>query len=686
MTDVHLVLGYPNAELQWKIWSEEEETIDFRKDSFAANRCSSAFAASELKYFLGKADPDLSLQIREQRPSQGLFIELKISEEESGGGFLLRPDGEGLMMIGHGRNGLINGAYEVIRRQGWRWLEPGQYGESAPEKPHLNWPKEEIVFRPSFRYRGMDAFRTSNDSENHLKWLSRNRCNVCFRKAATGKLADKLGMFSRQGGHLLQTMLQPNNLLPNGKSLWETHPEWYGLPSDGKRRKETAIHCQLCLAQESLFDYLGEKILHILDAEFADVDILDLWSFDTWGATCSCPFCVELGNGVDQTLYLLSQIRRRLDNNLRRQIWLNGILYEGTASMAPPTRKIPENLQAAKDILINYPIKRCYRHSISDFDCTMNRLYEETISAWSQCHGGLSIWIGEYYNVSRFEDLPLLFHSLIPSEMRHYHSSGMDGATFMHDFPVAWGVRALSKLQHAQYAWDVQTDDNRFFDEYFTRKYGNYSRAMSSIYDRIETAFNYISSLRNYGAETLTSVLNRWDGKKPEKPLSIAHFPDQLELLQTLKEATKILDQVLCELQKIINLEQQESWKKLPADNDWQNGLLSPLELESRRNYDKTEYRLGEDLRGLIYGRDSMWLMLALCSYHMELQRGGKGNQEWELVEQVATRLASSYVPLSFENPTGIICKDGLTRTQLRKVLTRCRGVRCVAQVEDSSS
>ncbi|MFA6929340.1 MAG: DUF4838 domain-containing protein [Lentisphaeria bacterium] len=671
-----IVLNYKDAAKLYRFWAEAENSIDFRNDRHSAERCTSAFAAVELKHFLEKGDPSLQVEIAEASAVSGPIIELQIADKDSGGGFTLIPDGQRLSVVGDGRNGLLNAIYELLRFQGWRWLEPGIYGESAPTQPALNWPKETKRVTPSFYFRMIDQYRESDDSVDYLKWMLRNRLNVVFWKPATCRFAAKLGMLMRKGGHLLQKMLAPGRELSGGGTLWEEHPEWYGLPADGLRTKENCTHTQLCLSQPELLQFIAEEVRALFIGEMADVDIMDLWGFDTWGKNCSCTECAQLGNGADQNLKMLSYVRNYLNEHLDRRVWLDTLSYEGSVTMEPPSLPVPENLRQSGDIVLIYPIRRCYRHTLADPECSMNHLYHESVTGWGRDAQGLSIWSGEYYNVSRFEDLPLCFMTLIPQEMRYYKESGCSGATYMHNFPTCWGVRSLTQLQHTQYAWDVNTQDEEFLADYFQRKYQYYAQELRQAYEMIERCGAYISSLRNWGTNTLTAKLSAWEGEKPEKPLAIAHFDSSEALLTELRCNVADWEKVLGIIQQVLRAEQQRNSAELPAIADIPP-VVTPLELEKIRYYDTLEYRLGEDLRIVRYGRDSWLLMLCFVEYYEVRRKNQNGNKEWECLEAVAHEMESYYLPITFENPTpGQFIKDALTRTQLRMTLTRCRGAR----------
>ena len=677
MSRLTIVLRYPGAARMWKVWADAETSIDFRRDFSGAARCTACYAAGELLYFLRKSLPGFELTVEEAIPKTGLFIGLEIRGNEFFGSFELKPAKNGILVIGYGRNGLLNGCYELLRIQGWRWLEPGIYGESAPDDPTLDFLKAKGKFTPSFRYRMIDQYRESDDSMELLRWFSRNRINVVFRKAATGKFADKLGMLSRRGGHLLQKIMAPDVPMEDGRTLWEAHPEWYGLPADGKRSQELATRTQLCLSNRKMIRWLSAKICAILQNEMKDIDILDLWGFDTWGRTCSCPHCADMGNGSDQNLRLLSEIQSYLQRHLDRPVMLDTLSYEGTATMEPPTKPVPRNLTDSGCMVIFYPIRRCYRHLLADRGCELNRSYDKSLRGWRKQAPELALWAGEYYNVSYHEDLPLVFGSLIPAEMRYYFKHGCSGVTYMHNLSPNWGVRSLTQLLHTQFAWDVLTDEKSFLNEYFKRKYGSHATPIRRAYALLEDAFRDVTLWRNWSScfQSAKMLFSEFDGLPPEKDFSVAHYPEAEAALKALRKAVKQAERAKMLIKACLIAERRDNWRELPIYCG--PVPVTPLDLERSRYYDKYEYRLGEDLRGVIYGADSLRFILAMAEYYHALHLGRSGERQWRALEEIADKLNEYWVPVTYENPgPGVRILDGLSRTQQRTALTRCRGAR----------
>ena len=58
--EIKIIVPFEDAERQTGIWAAEEETIDFRREPERAARCTTAFAATELKQYLSKTLSDVS--------------------------------------------------------------------------------------------------------------------------------------------------------------------------------------------------------------------------------------------------------------------------------------------------------------------------------------------------------------------------------------------------------------------------------------------------------------------------------------------------------------------------------------------------------------------------------------------------------------------------------------------------
>ena len=63
--------------------------------------------------------------------------------------------------------------------------------------------------------------------------------------------------------------------------------------------------------------------------------------------------------------------------------------------------------------------------------------------------------VGEYYNVSKFADLPYLFPSVMIKDFQYYKTLSIKGMTYMHLPMTEWGVRNLTQVLFARLSSDI---------------------------------------------------------------------------------------------------------------------------------------------------------------------------------------------------------------------------------------
>lgn len=686
---IAILLPFPDAAAQAGIWAYSEREIHFGSQPELAARCTMAYAAVELKTYLEQTLLNSQVRIAEQAAEGDFVIRLRAKRYEGRGEhYALIPEDTGIAIEGEGRVGVLYGAYELLKLQGWRWYEPGAMGEYAPEpRQELLLPQEPKTYTtPSWVGRGWSLDGHLNESEELAVWMARNRINIYFARPHTCHLMHKLGVILREGGHIFEEMLNPDRLLPDGRTLWEAHEDWFGLPSSGKRSKELAHKTQFCVSQPDCLEYLAEDLLkHIMD-EWHEADAINVWGFDTWGDVCTCEKCKALGNGTDQNLHMASYFRdylnkARKDGRLDRDVQMVLSIYEGSSNLMPPENPVPQNLLDAGDHGIYATIVRCYAHDFDDPNCSYNREYYEVLQAWNQLDKKLPMTVHEYYNVSKFEDLPLLFTNSMKRDVPCFFQNGADGLTYMHIPMVNWGVRTLTQVVFAELAWDPGADVDAIVEEYFDRRYGAYAPQMKEVYAKIEEASAYITSWRAWKDRSLLSKLQEWDGRTPECSLQVDdHFgtPERFEEMgvrteQLMLEALEGLEQVIRTEKN--NVENINSEVGHPS--------LNPGELLRTQRGSRQIFVLTEDKRNLVYGVDTVQLMLRLGQYYNALYDGreARAAELWGLIEESEERMERYYMPATYSaDYLALISRDALARTQLKETIARCRKARILGQ------
>ena len=673
-------LQFKDAQRLTQVWAEQEGEIDFRTDPASAARTTCAFAAVELKRHLEVACDDLKCRFSEE-PTNGPTISLEVESAVSRcDAFSLIPDGERLIVRGTGRTGLIHGVYEFLRLQGWRWYAPGPGGEIfRGESGFPVFPEERLDYRPAMGFaRAFDFEYISMESAELALWMARNRMNVTTWRPNTGALCEKLGFIFKAGGHIFEKILDPDRPMPSGRTLWEDHPDWFGLPKNGHREKEKAQSVQFCVTADGLTDFLADELIGSLNGTYRHTDRLDVWGFDTWGSGCRCDACLSLGNSTDITLHLLSVFRRHLSNayadgRLDREVGLILCAYEGTATLEPPSRPIPENLSGGNDSIVFYPIDRCYAHPLADENCPVNSRYCRCLTGWLETRGCPPLVLGEYYNVSKYEDLPLVFADSIRADIPAYIRAGVSGMTYMHLPTVNWGVRALNHLLYTRLTVDPGADIDALAEEYFTDLYGPSAVPMRGYYTDCEAAMAHIAAWRAWHGSLLSQLL-AWDGDVPAQTLQPnPHFPSVQAMLKEADIALNRLKDAGTALSRSHEL-CRDAYEPIPP-----TGAVNPAEEKRAGRGSRHYYNVCEVLRGHRYAVDVWDLMYAAAAYHTALAQKKECDADnfWERAQDALFRLEKYYVPMSYDFPgAGLDSRAADERSQLAVVMARMRAKR----------
>ncbi len=668
---IAILLPYECADRYTGVWAYEESAIDFQKELDRVNRATLAYAAVELKEHLQKTLSNCIIEFKSVFDDEGphdfsflLCIDSSLKSQNGKSCFYLKPQGGRLNITGSSREFVLWGVYEFLRIQGWYWYTPWEDGICSP--PLGTWVsiQKPVTMEPSFSLiRGFEFHEAHRDSYDIVIWMARQRLNFYPDRPLTRALAQKLGIRLYSGGHIFESMLHPDTPLDSGKTIWETHPEWYGLPSSGVRVKDKAIFTTLNVTHESMYAYLKPRFFEQLKNEWAHVDILYVWGFDVWGDVCQAPESKAIGNGLDQYLYFLSRVREWLDEAyeeklINRRLSISGCLYEGTTTLAEtPTRSVPKNLQNGLDFLVYYPISRSYDRAFHDSNSISNSFYAEHLKKHLQFPYGMPLVLGEYYNLSKYEDLPLVLYPKIHQDLKEYQKQGLVGMTYMHTALCHWGVRTTTQCAYAEACWNSEGDfQEGWFTHYFQTRYPASTISFSKeIYQIHEENLSSISDYRSWAHCSLLSELILWDGKAPLKELGTKTDLGSLELIlqkidkgqYQFREAIKMMD-----------------WEILRLEEHYPDGLTTQNHWFENRNYAEYAFQM----------LNALYLSAHL---YESIRLNNKEHQKNYFSQLSALRMTMSrtYIPAWFNGllRSGLKIQNAWERSQLQKFYERSK-------------
>ncbi len=491
-----------------------------------------------------------------------------------------------LVVAGGSRVGTLYGVYGLLQRLGVRWFGPGELNEEVPRRTYAGLPVLDVAERPGFLSRGFWAWESRGTPQFFL-WMARNRMNFWCVDRPHVALLKKLGIHMTCGGHQHQSrFLNPHSPYPydhprfsgdernppdpypispqfagdkNGDgvlSYCEAHPEWYCLRG-GKRSFNIrgAFGDNFCTSNPHAVAEFMKNIIHDLAAgEWKYADSINFWMLD-WGHWCECESCRALGTPTDRYLLLVHRLRQeivraRRAGALNRDVKVIFLAYAELIS--PPTRPLPEDFDYDNCIVTFFPIRRCYVHPFNSRKCTeYNLRYAQQYARWAtdpkRYYKG-KIFIGEYYNVSRYKCLPIVYHNIMAQDIPYYYNTGARHMHYMHVTTDKWGTKCLTNWQFAQMLWNPHIDAQALLSDYLLHRYGPAADRMREFYGHLEKALCNVTELKY----VLAPRLARNDAVLfPHKHLKYlaTHWdtddgPDLVETVQEIALCRKIIDEV----------------------------------------------------------------------------------------------------------------------------------------------
>ncbi len=500
------------------------------------------------------------------------------------------------LVAGGGRVGTLYAAYDLLHRQGCRWFSPAEFDADVPR---VEWnPSFDATERPSFSLRGFHATE-KRESPEFILWMARNRLNFWTVHVEKQALLHKLGIKLACGGHLTQWLfMHPDSPYPyehsrfhsegrkpvdpyplseeyrgdaNGDgelSYFEAHPEWYpmvgGRRTPGAEREQrqglSTNYCNFCTSNADALTEFSRNIVHaVSEGIYRGADVVNLWMLDNGGKWCKCPKCKALGTPTDRNLLVVHRFDRevkqaRCDGRLARPIQILFMAYSDVVD--PPTKPLPADFDYQTCTATFFPIGHCYVHYFDDPSCEVNVPYQRQLAGWMtdpDRHYRGRVIIGEYYNVSRFECLPGCFMHVMAHDIPYYYSLGARQFHYMHVTTGRWGSKSLTNYQMARQLWNVDTDCEPLWADYFARRYGPAADPMRRFYESLEKMLCNLEMLKAWTDPCFAYSLSR--GIKPlfpnshmqyrRKPGVISKGPTLTEMVAYGEGCRKLIDEVM---------------------------------------------------------------------------------------------------------------------------------------------
>ena len=422
-----------------------------------------------------------------------------------------------------GENGFstLRAAYEWLQSLGIHWYTPDKHGTHIPKV--LNFKEEEIVINYDYITRGCYNEFIDDDNPGFLDWAARNGMNMMrVQHFLSPHSVKKRGLQIMSGGHdIFYKYLNPNSEFPYVKetkdkkksTYFDIHPEWFALidgvrsPRDENIRATEGYYTgdNICTSNaEGVKELAKNMFVSMNEGSYQFCDYLNLWAYDN-GTWCSCDGCKKLGNLSRRMLMLAYEINKifksAYDNGeTHRRIRLVVPVYHET--LEPPDIPLPDDFDYEYIISTFFPIERCYAHNIDDEGCTetnirLKKVYEKWTDKFNGNYKG-DIFIGEYYNVSSFASLPLVFTGTMKNDIPYYHRTGTRHLYYMHISARNWGMLLLNNCVLAGYLKSIKFDMEEFLDNFYTAFYPKTGKLMREFHNTLERASVNMKYLKHY--------------------------------------------------------------------------------------------------------------------------------------------------------------------------------------------
>jgi hypothetical protein len=567
---------------------------------------------------------------------------------------------------GGDRVGSLYGIYAYLEQLGFRFYGLGEQGTVSPENLSKLPSKMNIIQNPSFLLRGffhiddynrLEHSRSYDDAIHEVYyWMARNKMNYGDETGNDIPFRKKLGIYLAQGGHIVQSMfLPPKGEYPynypkfsgdenkpvdpyrssneylgdtNGDkylTYFEAHPEWYGL-HNGKRSDKVDVHRgdNFCTSNMDANKEIAKNIVQsLIDGEWRHVDIIDFWLADN-GKWCECENCRRQGTYTDRLMDVVYVVQKEIqkaqnEKRLNREVYLASLAYHETQS--PPHCPLPKDFDYSHFFVTDFLQERCYVHSLADPACTeINKFLCENLQGWTigenRNYNG-SVCIGEYYNVSNFNGLPIVFPTIMSVDIPWYYKLGVKFINYMHPPTHTWGTWTLNNYLFARLIWQSETNADTLLNDFFAKYYPTTSETTRKFYKHLETALSNLKPIIHVaGKERYT--LRRSLIKENREIFTLDHLhyepyhpllndgPDVVDIIDELRLARKEIDASLLncsnpiELARLMDTNWRLSYGEAMINFYYHIIRTALLHRQSKTTLAKNEFKEAEKYAGML--------------------------------------------------------------------------------------
>ena len=291
-------------------------------------------------------------------------------------GFVLKTEGNALLVGGGEKRGTLYAAYELLESLGCRWWAVG--ATHIPEKSTLSVGVLNVRHVPTLEYRDMlYGIPYLNDAESKASIYAHHKINGFMHQKGNAALGGRVE-FADSLVHTWASLMKPVGELDGS---FKTHPEYYSL-RNGKR-----IAAQVCTSEPMVFEIMLANVRRLLkdnpNYAFVVVGQEDNNNF------CQCEECAKFAESEESQAAPGLRLANKIAEVVEQE-------FPGKWVMAPAytwSRKPPKNLKPGRNVGITLCTIECdFNRPIAELSTPKNKAFAEDIISWSKIAPKLYIW------------------------------------------------------------------------------------------------------------------------------------------------------------------------------------------------------------------------------------------------------------------------------------------------------
>ncbi|MCX7886590.1 MAG: DUF4838 domain-containing protein [Verrucomicrobiae bacterium] len=480
-------------------------------------------------------------------------------------GYLLRTNGERLLIVGGEPRGTLYGVYGLLEDHlGCRWFTPEI--ERVPQLRRLPLPQLNERKVPVFEYRETYTWESFDGN-----WMARNRLNGA---GGRGRLLERQNirppvpeLDARHGGsvkfgfgffvHTLGKLLPP-------EKHFASHPEYFALWK-GKRDPS-----QPCFTHPEVIRLCTEAVLAGMRAQ-PDATVFSVSQNDN-RRYCECERCAALAAAEESqmapVLHLVNRVAEAVEKHFPDKL-VETLAYQWS-------RQPPKTIRPRHNVVIRLSnIECCFAHPLASGCCEANQKFVRDLQAWAKVCNRL--WIWDYTTNYAHYLLPMPNKRLLNDNIRLFAAHGVKGVFEQgtYDTPDSELV-ALKAYLIAKFLWNPNYDEAAATREFLAAYYGAAApaiqRYLDLLHDYADKHQTHVTiwappTSPHLPPELLTQANTLWDEAE-----SLAR--DDTAALDRLRRSRMSLDYAI--------VEQARAWLKI-ADKDRTEPQRALIKLARKR-------------------------------------------------------------------------------------------------------